>query len=141
MAWSNHSRAQEKPALIVAEQVKQIGAFGQASVIPRGFRTSTDLAAWLNGISGHTLDYDDTFPAAVGWNFHPTVPVLPAVMALAEQLQVSGKEVLLSYAVGVQVEFWIGSLIGRKNTDLGWHTLSTLGTLGGYCGKCEDIEA
>jgi 2-methylcitrate dehydratase PrpD len=132
--------AREIPALIVSEQVRQMGASGNASVISRGFKTATDLAAWVNGISGHTLDYDDTFPADIGWNFHPTVPVLPAVMALAEQLGATGKELLISYAVGVQVEFWIGNLIGRRNTDLGWHTLSTLGTLGSIAASAKVLR-
>ena len=75
----------EPVTAILAEQVKRMGAIGEAGVICKAFRTSTDLAAWVNGTASHALDYDDTFPNAAGYNFHPTVPILSAVLALAEK--------------------------------------------------------
>ena len=48
-------------------------------------------AALINGAAAHALDFDDTHMAMNG---HPSVPVIPAVLALAESGPVSGRAVL-----------------------------------------------
>jgi 2-methylcitrate dehydratase PrpD len=63
----------------------------RAAVIGSGFKTSAALAALANGTMAHALDFDD-----VNWsmNGHPTVPLLPAVLALGQEVQASGSDVL-----------------------------------------------
>lgn len=70
----------------------------------RGLTASPAMAAFLNGVSVHSMDFDDTwFPAT-----HPSGPVLPAVLALAQAMtgayQPSSHQVLLAYNVGIQVQ-------------------------------------
>ena len=125
---------------ILVEQVKQTGAVGEATVICGGFRTSADLAAWVNGTASHALDYDDTFPSSAGWNFHPTVPILPAVLALGEKYDVSGIDILTSYIVGIEVESRVGSAIGLFNSELGWHTTSVMGTIGAAAASAKILK-
>ena len=107
--------------------VRQRGELAQAGVIGSGFKTSAPLAALANGTMAHALDFDD-----VNWRMsgHPTAPLLPAVLALGQQLQSSGREVLLAYAIGFEVETKIGLSVNPQHYDLGWHATSTLGTLG-----------
>ena len=120
-----------EPAIkIMCEQVKQMGAMGEAGVVGGGFKTTADLSAWINGTASHALDYDDTFPNVVGYNFHPTVPILSAVFALGEKLNASGEEVLTAYIVGIEVESRIGSAIGFHSSKMGWHPTPVLGTIG-----------
>ena len=61
------------------------------SLIGRSERATAATAALVNGAAGHALDFDD---AHMGMSGHPTVPVLPAVLALAEQTRADGKALL-----------------------------------------------
>jgi 2-methylcitrate dehydratase PrpD len=62
---------------------------GKATVVGSGLKTSPRFAAWTNGVSIHADDFDDTQLSGAkdrvyGLLVHPTVPVLPAILALAE---------------------------------------------------------
>jgi 2-methylcitrate dehydratase PrpD len=120
----------EPASKILTEHVKNMETKGEAGIIGGGFKATADLAAWVNGSTGHALDYDDTFPNSSGYNFHPTVPILPAILALAERKQASGKEVLTAYICGVEIEFCLGAVIGRSSSEVGWHPTAILGLMG-----------
>lgn len=120
----------ELASRIVCEQVRRMQAVGEAGVICKAFQTSADLAAWANGTAGHSLDYDDTFANEAGFNFHPTAAILSAVLALGEKIKASGREVLASYIVGIEVEYRIGAAIGPCASDTGWHSTPVVGTMG-----------
>jgi 2-methylcitrate dehydratase PrpD len=120
-----------EPAVnILTEQVKQWGGANEAGVIGRAFRTTAPLAAWVNGTASHAIDYDDTFSNAAGYNFHPTVPILPAVLALSEKCKTSAKAALAAYIVGIEVESRVGAAMGRFSSEMGWHPTPVIGTIG-----------
>jgi len=98
----------------------------RSSVISGGFRTSPAQAALVNGTIGHALDYDDDSDTTIA---HPTVTILPAVLALGEDHS-SGRDVLETYIVGVEVAARIGSVLLPHHYDKGWHATSTLGAIG-----------
>src|SRR5688572_30187735 len=52
----------------------------QASVVGRSDRLDILNAAFVNGVSSHVLDFDDTHAKTI----HPSAPVLPALLAYAE---------------------------------------------------------
>jgi 2-methylcitrate dehydratase PrpD len=122
--------SKEPVTRIVFEQVKGMKAVGEAGVICKSCRTSADLAAWVNGTASHALDYDDTFANEAGFNFHPTVTLLSAVLALGEKVNASGKEILTAYVVGIETETRIGAAIGRITSETGWHPTPVVGTIG-----------
>ena len=121
---------QESSARILGRYIKTMEAKDESGVIGGGFKTTADLAAWANGCAGHALDFDDTFPSSSGYNFHPTAPILPAILALAEKKQASGRVVLAAYVCGVEVEFCLGAAIGRSGSEAGWHPTAILGLIG-----------
>ncbi|MBI4188266.1 MAG: MmgE/PrpD family protein [Chloroflexi bacterium] len=121
--------AEEASAKIISQYVKETGR-PEAGVIGKGFKTSADQAAWANGTQGHALDYDDYFVPDHLTPYHPTVAILPAVLAVAEENHLSGKDVLLAYNTGFEVEARIALTCIQQQYDLGWHTTSTLGSLG-----------
>jgi len=121
--------SEEEAGRIVSEFVKDTGK-PEAGVIGESFKTSADQAAWVNGTKGHALDYDDYFIPDHLTPYHPTVALLPAVLAVGEKLHISGKEVLLSYITGFEIEARIAMSCVKQQYDLGWHTTSTLGSLG-----------
>jgi 2-methylcitrate dehydratase PrpD len=98
-----------------------------ASLIGRSERSTAVTAALVNGAAGHALDFDDAHMEMSG---HPTVPVLPAVLALAEQTRANGKALLTAFVAGVELECRLGLLLGPRHYDIGFHSTGTLGTFG-----------
>ena len=66
--------------ILLAEMEDQGGA-AQATVIGHCARLPAASAALVNGAAGHALDFDDVNMAMPG---HPSVAILPALLALAE---------------------------------------------------------
>ncbi len=61
---------------------------------------------------------------------HPTVPVLPALFALAEREGASGRDVFTAYVAGVETECRIGELLDFTHYEVGFHSTGTVGTFG-----------
>ncbi|MBV1878830.1 MAG: MmgE/PrpD family protein [Pseudomonadales bacterium] len=102
-------------------------ADGPCSIFGTDIKTQPQMAALINGATGHALDFDDTNMAMGG---HSTVPVLPAVWAMAEALGVSGEALITAFVVGTEIECRLGCLIGGAHYGRGWHVTSTLGVFG-----------
>jgi 2-methylcitrate dehydratase PrpD len=115
---------------LIADYVKRCGANSEAAVIGKGFRTSVEMAALANGTIGHALDFDDAYPIHLGIPAHPSVPVIPCILALGEKHHVSGEEVLTSFVLGFEVETRVGSIFGSSLVALGWHTTPIMGSIG-----------
>jgi len=108
---------------------------GKATIVGTGLKTSPRFAAWTNGTSIHADDFDDTQLSAAkdrvyGLLVHPTAPVLPAIFALAEGKGVSGKEFMLAYHLGVEVECKIAEAISPRHYQDGFHSTGTCGPFG-----------
>src|SRR6266576_2809567 len=78
----------------------KLGGPPQASVFGAGLKVSVQDAAMANGSIAHALDYDDC-GVKIG---HPSVLVLPAVLSLGEHLGASGKDILIAYILGLEIE-------------------------------------
>jgi len=89
---------------------------------------SIEQATIVNGTAGHALDYDDVQVEEI--HGHPSATILPAVLALGEVLGSSGREILLSYIIGVEVMSKLGASVGPSHYAKGWHATATLGTIG-----------
>jgi len=103
----------------------------QAAVIGRSERIDALSAAFLNAASANVHDFCDTHLRTV---IHPTAPVAPALLALAELTQVSGAELLLAFILGNEVQARIGLAISPQHYDKGWHITSTCGVFGAAAG-------
>ncbi|MGE0851910.1 MAG: MmgE/PrpD family protein [Hyphomicrobiaceae bacterium] len=90
---------------------------GQATVIGRVERIDALSAAFLNAASGNVFDFDDTHLRTV---IHPTAPVAPALLALAEMRPVAGCDLLLAFALGVEIECRLGNAISPEHYARGW---------------------
>ncbi len=129
-----------KSGRIVRRYLRDLGcAEGVASVIGGDLRVPVRFAAFANGTAIHADDYDDTQLAVAkdrvyGLLTHPTAPVLPAVLAMAERDGRSGRDLLTAYAVGVEVESKIAEAIFPRHYQEGFHSTATCGTLGAAAG-------
>jgi 2-methylcitrate dehydratase PrpD len=94
-------------------------------------------AAFVNAIGANLLDYDDTHLNTV---IHPTAPVAPALLALAEQRGLSGAAVLHGFILGVEVECRLGNAVSPGHYARGWHITSTCGVFGAAAGSARLLE-
>jgi len=105
------------------------------TVIGTNLKLPARFAAFANGIAIHADDYDDTQLAVAkdrvyGLLTHPTAPALPPALALGEQDDRSGLDVLTAYQIAVEVETKIAEAINPRHYDHGFHSTATMGAIG-----------
>lgn len=123
-----------KAAAVLAGFLDDEGGNPVASVFGRRQRTSPRQAAFANGVLGHAHDFDGTSWPMIG---HPTITVLPAVLALGERARASGQDTLLAFVLGVEVACQLGASLNPSLYEAGWHATGVLGTLGAAAGAAK----
>lgn len=129
-----------EPAVrILCEDVLADGASPVASLVGVGARSSALNAALINGTASHALDYDDVNMAILG---HPTVAILPGLLALAEQIDASPRDVLTAFVVGYDVACRTGALMSPGHYQHGFHATATIGSIGAAaaCARLLDLD-
>ncbi|HTD78350.1 MAG TPA: MmgE/PrpD family protein [Chloroflexota bacterium] len=117
---------------ILARTIGHGTCTGDATVLATRIRTQPAQAAFLNGTAGHALDFDDVADEIKG---HPSVVLVPALLALAEVNGNSGRELLEAYVVGFEVACAIArGLPIESHYRRGWHATATIGVLAATCG-------
>ena len=112
----------------LAEMLRlELAGPGACTIVGTNRAASARDAALLNGAAGHALDFDDTHTLLSG---HPTAPVLPAVLAVAEERDLDGAALLAAFVAGVEVECRVGALLAPDHYRAGWHATATIGTIG-----------
>lgn len=105
-----------------------VAGFGAgAAGVVGGSRAHPAHAALVNGIAAHVEDFDDTHEATI---IHPTAPVLPAVLAVAEATGATGAEALAAHIIGVDVACRVAEAMFPSHYDRGHHITGTAGALG-----------
>jgi 2-methylcitrate dehydratase PrpD len=105
----------------------------QATLVGRRERIDALSAAFLNAAGANVLDFCDTH---VRTAIHPTAPVAPALLVLGElQNRVSGRDLLLAFVLGQEVECRIGLAMSPGHYNKGWHITSTCGVFGAAAGS------
>ncbi|WP_394834961.1 MmgE/PrpD family protein [Pendulispora rubella] len=112
---------------IAAEALAPFSGPPQASILGRRERFDVMNAAFINGVSSHIFDYDDTHLKTI---IHPAGPVVAAILALAEFRPIDGRNFLNALVVGVETECRIGNAVYPDHYDRGWHITGTAGVFG-----------
>ena len=101
-----------------------------ARIIGATERTSASWAAFVNGTAGHALDYDDVDFVILG---HPSVTLVPALIALAEERGIGGARVLEAYTIGFELLHVLGRAVNPTALPPGLsrHGHARLGRRGG----------
>ena len=100
---------------------------GNTSLIGEKSRMSPEGAAFYNGTMAHWEEYDD---ATFGMAGHPSVVVLPALFAAAENFGGSGRDFVTAYVAGFETCAKVGRLVNPQSVVMGWHPTAIIGTLG-----------
>ncbi len=101
-------------------------------------------AAMVNGTMAHALDFDDTHLPSV---LHPSAPVVPAVLAAAEESSASGSRTVAAVAAGLEITCRLGmagydSRLGNSIFfEHGVHATSVCGALGAAAGAAVAMGA
>ncbi len=117
---------------------------GSCSVLGFDFKTSASLAAFANGAMAHALDFEDAHDQAL---VHPNAAVIPAVLAVAQQLQntcaISGQELLTAIAVGCDIVCRFGFSVAAKMDAHHWYPPPILNAFGAVAavGKLLNLNA
>jgi 2-methylcitrate dehydratase PrpD len=121
----------ETQAEIIKAVLNEGGGHPQSSAFGGGFKTSVMNAALINGAQGHMFDFDDDHREGT---MHPSVAVFPAVFALGEKLEVSGKELIRAFILGLEVMIRLGESFLGKSYYQGFHPTGTCGAFGAAAG-------
>lgn len=117
--------AQEELTDILIKEAIEDGAQGPASLVGRSETTLPSTAALINGAASHALDYDDVNFSMGG---HPTVTVVPALLALGEQMKASGRLFIESFVAGYETSGRVGRLVAPSHYQKGFHVTGTVGS-------------
>ncbi len=113
---------------------------GQASLLGRSQRLDIMNAAFVNGVSSHVFDYDDTHLKTI---IHPAGPVASAILAYSEYAPVNGQDFLNALVLGIETECRLGNAVYPEHYALGWHITGTCGVFGSAAamGKLLGLDA
>ncbi len=113
---------------VVATLARFVGRHGMqppdASLLFGSARATSRDAALINATAGHALDYDD-----VAFCGHPSVVLVPALLAEGERLRKSGRDLIAAYVVGYEV--WADLFFREPGLyhAKGWHATGVLGVV------------
>src|SRR5262249_22246313 len=116
---------------ILVDEILEQGGHPQASLIGRSGKTSTWQAAMVNGAASHALDYDD-----VNWTLqgHPSVAIIPGLLALAEFRGEPGRDFIAAFVAGYESACRGGRVFSPSHYARGFHATSTVGAIGAAAG-------
>ncbi len=98
---------------------------GPSEILTARRGSSPVFAAMVNAAASHVVEQDDVHNGSV---FHPAAVVFPPVLALAQALGSSGRDVLTASVAGYEVGIRVGEFLGRSHYKI-FHTTGTAGTI------------
>jgi 2-methylcitrate dehydratase PrpD len=113
-------------SVAVADWAEATGPGSDSVIIGTALRATPPMAALANGAAGHALDYDDVSMRMI----HPSVNLVPALLAAGEPRRITGREFLQGYLAGFEVQARICREINPEHYNRGWHSTGTVGPLG-----------
>lgn len=122
VAGADDSVAQTLAGFMVSE-----GGHPRCTLIGQVDRLPASAAAVVNGTASHALDYDDVNFSIPG---HATAPVLAAALALGEDIQASGAQLLEAFIAGYEISCRVGQLVAPNHYSKGFHATATMGCFG-----------
>jgi len=125
---------------ILLDEMSEAGGAAQAGIIGHKARLPVLAAALVNGAIGHALDYDDVNLAMPG---HPSVAILPGLLALAEQRSSSGRDVIAAFVAGYETACRVGMAMRPGHYGRGFHATGTVGAFGAAaaCARLLGLDA
>ena len=119
LAGSNH------PLVRTLYDVVQDDGGGRSTVVAGG-QHRAETAAYVNGVAAHVLELDDGYTQGGG---HPSSPVIPTVLAAAQECDKTGIELLSALAVGLEASSRLLKAGHPMVAGAGYHNTAIAGTI------------
>jgi 2-methylcitrate dehydratase PrpD len=119
--------AGDEPAALILLDTLPPDDGGAATIVGKSVRYAPVQAALINGTASHALDFDDVDTTFLG---HASVAILPAALALAEQIDATVGDLIAAYVAGYETVCRIAVAIGPQPYMSGFHQTGTVGTFG-----------
>ena len=123
--------------MLIAEAV-ETGGRADATLLTTSQKIPAPMAARVLGTAGHAHDWDDSQVSVdpdhiYGLLTHPTIPPLTASLIMSEKLgPTSGKDFMLAFQTGFEVECKISEWLLPQHYMSGMHSSGTVGTFGAF---------
>ena len=130
--------------ILIAEALA-MGGREDANVISTSQKVPAPMAARVLGTAGHAHDWDDSQvsidPAHIyGLLTHPTIPPLTASLIMGQARgPISGREFMLAFQTGFEVEAKISEWMLPQHYMSGMHSSGTVGTFGAFASAAKII--
>lgn len=111
----------------IYQTMRALSPAGGATVVGYPGRLGADAAAFLNSAFGHSNESDDTHLRSPT---HPGAVIIPAAVALAEEHQASGQELLDALIVGYEVMLRVSYAVSPHLITRGHHPPPAVGPFG-----------
>lgn len=113
------------------------GGHPEATLLPSGMRLPAASAALVNGTYAHALDFDDNHLPSL---LHPSAPMVPALLAEAESVGASGRDLIAALVVAYEINCRLGmaQYDPHRRTSImferGFNATSIIGAIAGAAG-------
>ncbi|MBU2510132.1 MmgE/PrpD family protein [bacterium] len=124
----------------VISYIKSLGTQGKISVLGCGFKTDLHNAAFINGTTAEAIESQDG--VRFGGN-HPGAAVIPATLAVAEDLNLNGKRIIEAIVAGYEAANRPAAAMHPWHTLSGFLPTGTCGTFGAAvaAGRLKEFDA
>ena len=130
--------SQHPTAMLARAQVETQYGEGPCNIFGCPDPAAPSGAAFANGVAAHALDYDDVSYEGM---VHATAVVWPAVLAAAEPVSATGREILTAFVAAVELEYALGRAFTHDLFWRGWWTTGLLGVIGAAVGASKVMGA
>ncbi|MSP00008.1 MAG: MmgE/PrpD family protein [Acetobacteraceae bacterium] len=114
---------------IISRYAQRIGAGGRSRILGSdGPLLQAPAAALANGTLAHAFESDNLTKPGAG--VHPGGTLLPAGLAVAQELGLSGRDLITAVVAGYEVMYRIGYATKHSNERRGFHAPGTTGPFG-----------
>src|SRR4029077_21129176 len=118
---------------IIAGYAQNASAGGKSRVLGAGGATLKPAAAALvNGALAHAFEMDGATKPSSG--VHPGAIIFPALLAVAQDRGIGGRQVLTAFVAATEVMVRIARATTKSNEQRGFHSPSTTGPFGAAVG-------
>ncbi len=114
---------------IVAGHVRRYGGGGGCTLLGEPeLRVHAPMAALAHGVFAHAFEQDNLRRPGAG--VHAGAAVLPAALAVAEEVNATGAQLLTAFVAAIEVMFRIGAASKHSSETLGFHAPGLTGPYG-----------
>jgi 2-methylcitrate dehydratase PrpD len=118
---------------MIVDYANVYGAGGRSRILgPGAYSVQPPMAALANGALAHAFELDGAAKPSAGT--HPGAIIFPALLALAQERGLGGRDLITAFVAATEVMLRIGTATKKSNEHRGFHAPATTGPFGAAVG-------